>query len=109
MSASAPLSTRRHVHWSADAMTAIFAIEPDRKPTMLGRRSFLKTTAATAAALTIGFRWPGPVRRALAATAGGFAPNAFLRVTADNSVTVIAKHLEMGQGSYTGLATILAD
>src|SRR6185437_4072904 len=46
---------------------------------------------------------------ALAAAAGGFAPNAFLRVAPDNSVTVIAKHLEMGQGSYTGLATVVAD
>ena len=38
-----------------------------------------------------------------------FEPNAFLRIGTDNSVTVISKHLEMGQGTYTGLATILAD
>ena len=38
-----------------------------------------------------------------------FAPNAFLRIAPDNSVTVIAKHLEMGQGTYTGLATIVAE
>jgi isoquinoline 1-oxidoreductase subunit beta len=90
-------------------MEAIFAIEPERKPAALGRRSFLKATAAAAAGLTIGFYWAGPTRRALAADAGAFAPNAFLRVAADNSVTVIAKHLEMGQGSYTGLATIVAE
>jgi isoquinoline 1-oxidoreductase beta subunit len=30
-------------------------------------------------------------------------------VAPDNSVTVLAKHLEMGQGSYTGLATIVAE
>jgi isoquinoline 1-oxidoreductase beta subunit len=90
-------------------MNPIFAIEPDHTPVVLGRRSFLKTTAAATAALTIGFRWDGPPRRALAATAGEFAPNAFMRVAADNSVTVLAKHLEMGQGSYTGLATILAE
>ena len=90
-------------------MKAIFAIEPERKPAALGRRSFLKGTAAAAAGLTIGFYWVGPTRRALAATAGGFAPNAFLRVAPDNSVTVVAKHLEMGQGSYTGLATIVAE
>jgi hypothetical protein len=29
-------------------MSSIFAIEPDRKPAALGRRSFLKATAATA-------------------------------------------------------------
>jgi isoquinoline 1-oxidoreductase subunit beta len=45
----------------------------------------------------------------LADTPKDFVPNAFLRIAPDNSVTVIAKHLEMGQGSYTGLATVVAD
>ena len=36
-------------------------------------------------------------------------PNAFVRIDADGKVTVISKHLEMGQGAYTGLATLLAD
>ncbi len=38
-----------------------------------------------------------------------FEPNAFLRIADDNTVTVISKHLEMGQGTYTGLATIVAE
>jgi isoquinoline 1-oxidoreductase subunit beta len=49
----------------------------------------------------------------LAAAAGPtitpFEPNAFLRIGADDTVTVISKHLEMGQGTYTGLATIVAE
>jgi isoquinoline 1-oxidoreductase beta subunit len=73
------------------------------------RRAFLKTAAATAAGLTIGFHWSGPLSRALADTSKDFAPNAFLRIAPDNSVTVIAKHLEMGQGAYTGLATVVAE
>jgi len=76
------------------------------------RREFLKTAGSvTAMALTIGFEWMGPTRRAAAAGAGPavFAPNAFLRIGADGSVTVISKHLEMGQGSYTGIATVLAE
>ena len=74
------------------------------------RRGFLKGAAATAAGLTIGFYWSGPLSRALADTAAkDFAPNAFLRIAPDNSVTVIAKHLEMGQGTYTGLATVVAE
>lgn len=82
------------------------------------RRRFLKSAgSATALALTIGFEWAGPVRRALAATTtsatgaahGPFEPNAFLRIGADDSVTVIAKHVEMGQGAYTGIATIVAE
>jgi len=75
------------------------------------RRAFLKAAgSATAVALTIGFEWAGPARRAMAApAAAAFAPNAFVRIGSDNSVTVIAKHLEMGQGSYTGIATVLSD
>ncbi len=71
------------------------------------RRTLLKTGAAAGAALVIGFHIAP--RRALAQAAAAPAPNAFVRIGADNSVTVIAKHLEMGQGSYTGLATILAE
>ncbi|SMG49209.1 xanthine dehydrogenase family protein molybdopterin-binding subunit [Paraburkholderia susongensis] len=76
------------------------------------RRTFLKAAGAVAAVgLTIGFEWTGTGRRALAATMpeATFAPNAFLRVAPDNSVTVIAKHVEMGQGAYTGIATIVAE
>ena len=77
------------------------------------RRDFLKSSGSAAfVALTIGFEWGGSAKsaRAAAAPAGAaFEPNAFVRVGADNSVTVIAKHVEMGQGSYTGLATILAE
>ena len=75
------------------------------------RRSFLKIAGASAAtALTIGFQWSGSARRAAAATPNtAFTPNAFLRVGSDNSVTVIAKHVELGQGAYTGIATIVAE
>jgi isoquinoline 1-oxidoreductase beta subunit len=82
------------------------------------RRSFLKRTgSAVLGTLTIGFQWGGSTRRAVAAGSVSpktiveppFAPNAFLRIGADDSVTVIAKHLEMGQGAYTGIATIVAE
>jgi isoquinoline 1-oxidoreductase subunit beta len=78
------------------------------------RRDFLKSAGtASMVALTIGFEWAGSARGAAALAAPGagapFAPNAFLRIGSDNSVTVIAKHLEMGQGAYTGIATIVAE
>jgi isoquinoline 1-oxidoreductase subunit beta len=38
-----------------------------------------------------------------------FAFNPFVRISSSGRVTVIAKHLESGQGIYTGLATILAE
>jgi len=82
----------------------------------LSRRRFLQGSAG----LTLGFCLPGIVAAATAAAGPGkagaglaapvnFEPNAFLRIGADNSVTVISKHLEMGQGTYTGLATLLAE
>lgn len=79
------------------------------------RRAFLKNAgAASVAALSIGFEWTASTRRALAvagaaAAEAGFVPNAFLRIGADDSVTVIAKHVELGQGAYTGIATIVAE
>jgi isoquinoline 1-oxidoreductase beta subunit len=85
-------------------------------PVLPTRRSFLKSAGgATAMALTIGFEWAGTSRRALAAGPATplpgttFTPNAFLRIGADNTVTVIAKHIEMGQGAYTGIATVVAE
>jgi isoquinoline 1-oxidoreductase subunit beta len=78
------------------------------------RRDFLKSAGTVGAmALTIGFEWSSG-RRALAgavapSAGAAFAPNAFLRIGSDNSVTVIAKHVEMGQGAYTGIATIVAE
>jgi isoquinoline 1-oxidoreductase beta subunit len=74
------------------------------------RRQFLQAGAAGGAALMVGFNWTsGGVKVAAAQAAGTFAPNAFVRIARDNFVTVIAKHVEMGQGAYTGLATILAE
>ena len=83
-------------------------------PGQATRRAFLKGAGTvTAMALTIGFEWAGPTRRAVAIAAPSagalFTPNAFLRIGADNSVTVIAKHVEMGQGAYTGIATVVAE
>ena len=74
------------------------------------RRRFLQGTAA---GLTLALYFPWALTKSSAAAgqaqATSFEPNAFLRIGEDNSVTVIAKHLEMGQGTYTGLATIVAE
>ncbi|MEE7477517.1 xanthine dehydrogenase family protein molybdopterin-binding subunit [Methylobacterium hispanicum] len=75
------------------------------------RRGFLTGAAAAAGAIVIGFRLDlGKARAAGADLAAVKAqPNAFVRIGADDTVTVIVKHLDMGQGNTTGLATILAD
>ncbi len=77
------------------------------------RRNFLNG----AMGLTLAIYLPGAGAAAGTGKAGGdmaaapepFEPNAFVRVAADSTVTVISKHIEMGQGAYTGLATLVAE
>ena len=75
------------------------------------RRGFLKGAGAVGAGLVIGFHFdPAKIAgRAMAAPAAEFMPNAFIRITPDNKVTILCKHIEFGQGPFTGFATIIAD
>jgi isoquinoline 1-oxidoreductase subunit beta len=80
-------------------------------PEATSRRDFLKVGAALTLAIYLPGCSPGddPGATATATNTPPFEPNAFVRIGADGSVTVISKHLEMGQGTYTGLATLVAD
>ena len=44
-----------------------------------------------------------------AAADGGFVPNAFVRIAPDDTVTVLVKHIEFGQGTFTGLPALVAE
>jgi isoquinoline 1-oxidoreductase beta subunit len=81
-------------------------------PATMSRRTFLQVTAGAGLTLAISdvpAQMSAPGKTAGAAAAGSFEPNAFLRIGKDNTVTVIVKHLEMGQGVYTGLPTLVAE
>jgi isoquinoline 1-oxidoreductase beta subunit len=75
------------------------------------RREFLKGAAATAGAFVLGAHvsFPKETFAQDAVPQGIFDPNVFLNIGADNSVTFISKHFEMGQGVTTGLATLVAE
>ncbi|MFO1516732.1 MAG: molybdopterin cofactor-binding domain-containing protein [Lysobacterales bacterium] len=78
------------------------------------RRQFLKSSATLAAGLTIALALPIAVRRALAqegapAKPPAVDPNAFVHIGSDDSVTVLLKHSEMGQGVWTTLPLVLAE
>lgn len=74
------------------------------------RRQFLKGSAATAGALVVGTFVDFGAGSGMAATMqDGPMPNAFVRIAPDNTVTVLIKHLDKGQGVATGLTTIVAD
>jgi isoquinoline 1-oxidoreductase beta subunit len=75
----------------------------------LDRRQFLASGLTVGTGLVIGLRLPLAAGAAAAAAAGAAELNAFVRIGTDDTVTVIAKHLEFGQGTHTGLATLLAE
>ncbi len=60
----------------------------------LSRRGFLKGSAVLGGGLVVAFVMPGAHRFAMGAENQGnvFAPNAFLRIGNDNSVTVLLGH-----------------
>ncbi|WP_455207379.1 molybdopterin cofactor-binding domain-containing protein [Kaarinaea lacus] len=90
------------------------------------RRRFLISSVSMGAGLTLGVHLIGcsdkketqtqALPEAGPGKAGGevvsefsFEPNAFIRIRPDNTVTLIMKHFEMGQGTYTGLSTLIAE
>jgi isoquinoline 1-oxidoreductase subunit beta len=79
----------------------------------VSRREFLKAGAGLSLGVIAPSVWTqtgGPGKAGVASSvAGDFEPNAFVRIGADNSVTVLVKHTEMGQGTYTGLPTLVAE
>ncbi|HEY7753155.1 MAG TPA: xanthine dehydrogenase family protein molybdopterin-binding subunit [Steroidobacteraceae bacterium] len=76
----------------------------------LSRRDFIAAGAALGG-LVIAFFVPGARRFALAQPASPPLPppNAFLRIGADDSVTVLLAHSEMGQGIWTTLPMLIAE
>ncbi|WP_326525188.1 xanthine dehydrogenase family protein molybdopterin-binding subunit [Sphingomonas sp.] len=59
--------------------------------------------------LVLGMMLPAKGRAAQGPAPTRFQPNAFVRIAPDNTVTVIQKHIEMGQGPSTGTTTVVAD
>ena len=97
------------------ASPALLPVEPP----LASRRAILRGSAAGGLVLGLtlvsgrGFAAdgsPGGGKAVSLASAGAPPePNAFVRIAPDNSVTVIVKHLDMGQGNTTGLPTIVAE
>ena len=85
-------------------------------PAATSRRDFLRTGATIGAGLVIAIYLPGCSRRGDADERAGaasgdppFAPNAFLRIGTDDSVTVIVGYSEMGQGVATSIPMLVAE
>jgi isoquinoline 1-oxidoreductase subunit beta len=70
----------------------------------LSRREFVAAGVAAGAGLVIGFYLPHR-----GSNPEVFSPNAYLRITPDNKVTIVCARSEMGQGVRTALPMILAE
>ena len=81
--------------------------------TAIKRRDFLKAGATSGAALVLGFYLPGRTRSQpqVSPSAGNevFKPNAWIRITAENQITLLVEMPEMGQGPRTADTMILAE
>src|SRR4030095_12782632 len=80
----------------------------------LSRRAVLQASAGLVVGVCLAPAGNHALAAARAAKNAGaapapFAPNAFVRVAADSTVTVLIKHIEFGQGPFTGLATLVAE
>jgi isoquinoline 1-oxidoreductase beta subunit len=76
----------------------------------VSRRGFMKAAAVAGGGLVLGFVIPGAGRFASAqAKAAPSAPNAFLRIAPDNTITVMVNRLEFGQGVHTALPMLMAE
>src|SRR5215813_10492162 len=75
---------------------------------ILNRRIFLKVSAA-GGAMIVGGYLPGLRETGTAEAAGSFEPNIWLKIDADDSVTVKLTQLEMGQGVMTSMPMLVAE
>src|SRR5438093_13505057 len=78
------------------------------RATNLSRRKFIVGSAATGGGLALGFKLPF-IASAEAATAAGAEVNAWVLIKPDATCVIRIARSEMGQGTLTGLAQLVAE
>lgn len=83
----------------------------DLAPAGVSRRALLQ--GALAGGFVLAFHVPGAARAQAGQGAedlqGRFVPNAFIRIDRSGTTTLVMPQVEMGQGTYTSIAMILAE
>jgi isoquinoline 1-oxidoreductase beta subunit len=71
------------------------------------RRGFILSALAVGGSLVIGFRSPSSAQEKKADTTPVNPLAAYIKIDADNKVTIYSSQFEMGQGAYHGIATLV--
>ena len=77
----------------------------------VSRRDFLKAGATIGGGLILGFSLPDHLAfgQASGHSGGSSMLNAFIRISSDETITIVVNHSEMGQGVYTSLPMLVAE
>ena len=75
----------------------------------LSRRTFIVTSAAAGGGLALGFHMPFGIDTAAAQSAEGAEVNAWVVIKPDDTTVIRIARSEMGQGTLTGLAMLVAE
>ena len=89
----------------------VSTLDPDRSGSAsnLSRRRLLQAGAAAGGGLMLSLSLPIAGRRSEALAADEFAPNAFIRIGSDGRIVLTMPYVEMGQGTYTAIAMLIAE
>jgi len=93
-------------------MASAHSRQPVTRSTLMHRRNFLSGGVGLSSALLLGFHLPvsGRTGKPLSrAAANALVPNAWLRITPDSRITILAEKPELGQGSWTYSAMLVAE
>jgi len=78
---------------------------------MTSRRQLIKVSAAAAGSFSLGLALTGCATQTSrdVSEQGAWAANAWLTIEPDNRIRFVLDRVEMGQGTYTGITTLLAE
>jgi isoquinoline 1-oxidoreductase beta subunit len=76
----------------------------EQKQKCLSRRTFLLTSAAAGGGLLVGVYLPRTIGAAAQVADETLAPNAFVRIKPDDTITLVMPQVEVGQGTYTSMS-----
>ncbi len=83
--------------------------DSEGEPRGVSRRTFLVTGAAAGGGLLLGVYLPRSIRAMAQVADETLAPNAFVRIKPDDSITLVMPQVEMGQGTYTSMSMLIAE